>query len=386
MCRPSSIPSTTKQTKLWVYNNSFDRLRSALLSPFQPRWPLRSASRASRSRCNKDAQKPFVQLPSPPQPNRRWGLLLAPMVAPCEWPSSLALQRSFAADLLATSSAQDEILRDLLDDLSDEEGAEPAGSADAQLPAPADAALPPATHAATAALQTGRSQPHGATASEPRASSADAGPVAPSASSGGLLCLPEDVLLCVLRRCARADWLSLACACGALRAAALRDELWCTQPELRRPATSEAGVAQHAMAAATGQGGATHGSSAAGSSEQPSAVAAASTPPLSAEPPSKRARRHGSSEGKQPGLGFITDRTIGPPSTVQAEPEKEPAVGSGGTYLGLSQRSDKCESHDAAEPRDCAIGGRSYDATEGADGSRLYIYHLALLLGGGQPH
>ena len=38
-----------------------------------------------------------------------------------------------------------------------------------------------------------------------------------------VLSLPDDVLLSVLRRCARADWLSLACSCRALRAAAAQD-------------------------------------------------------------------------------------------------------------------------------------------------------------------
>ena len=67
--------------------------------------------------------------------------------------------------------------------------------------------------------------------------------------------MPDDVLLSILRRCERNDWLSLACACGALRPAALCDELWLSEPELRHPAVARAGVLQPAMPAAAGPTG-----------------------------------------------------------------------------------------------------------------------------------
>ena len=129
---------------------------------------------------------------------------------------------------------QADLLRDLLDDLSDADTALPPADADAQ---PSAAAADTGAHSTqhTGKPQLGLNSTNcGATAPE-AAAAVDARPC--DSVGAGVLSLPHDVLLSVLRRCARADWLSLACACKALRVAADRDELWLSQPELQQPAS-----------------------------------------------------------------------------------------------------------------------------------------------------
>ena len=263
-------------------------------------------------------------------------------------------------------------MRDLLDDLSDEEGVDIADPHDAQLSGPADSASGISQGTAQEATRAGCSQAQGVSAPDAKASSAIAAAAAGSASGAGLLGLPEDVLLTVLRQCARNDWLSLACACGALRAAAFRDELWLSEPELQRPAITARGAIQPTMPAAAGQPGGTQALIVAAADDQPHDAAARTLPP-NAEPPTKRARRQGSLEGKQHRPSCAAAPSSTPQCTAtSATTEQEPAVGSGGTYLGLSQRGDDSERPDSAERRDGAAGGGVLsEYSQGADGMQV---------------
>ena len=83
-----------------------------------------------------------------------------------------------------------------------------------------------------------------------------------------------------------------------------------------------------------------------------------------------RKRKWDALEAKGPGPRSPVVAGSGPSCATTATYEQEPAVGSGGTYLGLSQRRNEHGNLDAAMPRDSSAGGETEMHREGAEGGR----------------
>ena len=274
------------------------------------------------------------------------------------------------------SVLQADLLKDLLDDLSDSEATPPSETSSVQT-AVAAAADALTGSEGTAEPQAEHGPPaEGATASAPANAPAADGQLSNSAGEG-VLSLPDDVLLSVLRRCARADWLSLACACQALRVAAAQDGLWLSEPELLQPASSTACSSQRPVNPSSNS---QHGRAASAS------VGAASSTGQSGTAPgvqlSKRGRANADSGDERPTQRPASglSRPAGdkkPPAALPGtdeEVEQEPGVGSGGTYLGMAGSRGGVESCETA-----AVGQRRRDPCgEGGNtraqpnGTRLY--------------
>ena len=275
---------------------------------------------------------------------------------------------------------QADLLRDLLDDLSD---AEPAPATDAGAQTSNGVADPSAQSGDTAEPQAGQGPPAGgARASELAVASAV--DLQPSDSNGNaVLSLPDDVLLSVLRRCARADWLSLACSCRALRAAATQDALWLTQPELQQSASAAASPSQQAANPSVTIPNHQHSHTA--SASEAAALRTAQGVAAPGLQPKKRKRVRADPTDASP-TPEATTASPGPAGDRQPaaaalaaeeeEVEQEPGVGSGGTYLGMLGPSGSTESCEAAtagrcnqDPQEAAgVNARSQQP----NGTRLY--------------
>ena len=285
------------------------------------------------------------------------------------------------------SSLQADLLRDLLDDLSDSEPAPPDNACPGQTSGAAEDAS--ARAESTAEPQDDRGSPaDGAAASEPAgvAPEADARPTDSEAMGVRVrvLSLPDDVLLSVLRRCARADWLSLACSCRALRAAAAQDGLWLSQPELQQPGSSAESASQqpagpsvitldspHGRAASAVEGAAPR--TAAGGTAAPGVpprkrkrVTADATDDVLSQGPTSGPSRPAGARGSAAAV-----------AATEEEEEQEPGVGSGGTYLGMfgpgGGGTEGCETATVGRclQDPCAADGHAPRAAQ-PNGTRLY--------------
>jgi len=280
------------------------------------------------------------------------------------------------------SALQADLLRDLLDDLSDSEPAPPSDARLAQTSAAAADAS--ARSEGTVTPQAEHATPAGGAAtSQPAAAhAADAQPT--DGEGEGVMSLPDDVLLSVLRRCARADCLSLACSCRALRAAAAQDALWLSQPELQQPASFAVSSSQQPAGPSVITWSSPHGRAASASDDAasrsaPGGMAAPGVPPR------KRRRVSADASDDRPTQGStsVLSRPAGAgelPAAVAAteeEEEQEPGVGSGGTYLGMSGPgsgggTEGCGTATVGRclQDPCGAGGRAPRAQP--NGTRLY--------------
>ncbi len=295
--------------------------------------------------------------------------------------------------MLTTSHLQADLLRDLLDDLSDSEPTPPSDARPGQTSAAA---------ADAAARTEGTAQPreeHEAAAGGAAASEAAAAPapdvLQPGDSGGeGVPSLPDDVLLSVLRRCARADWLALACSCRALRAAAAQDGLWLSQPELQPPASSAASSSQQPAGPSVITLESPHGRPA----SAPGAAASRTAPGGTAAPgvpPRKRKRVTADASDDRPTQGPMSasSRPSGAgglpaavPATNEEEEEQEPGVGSGGTYLGMSGPgsgggTEGCETATVGRCLQDPCGAGGMDTRAQPNGTRLYYQRGAAARG-----